>query len=354
LEELLPEDNENFPFSIDGPSETPVAQRFAPEQMVRCEGCLRANPPTRVNCLYCGSVLPLNEIVVKLQKPELRPLEKWEHGYNNILSPSPANANAADLTETQLAEAADVLRLAPEDLNRILASGRPLPFARAASQDEASLVQRRLSALGIETMMVPDAELALDGTPPAKIRALEINDGGIQAFQSPEAVPTQILWSDLALLVVGRLIVKRVELKEQKAKRAESRILDANEFFTDEAVVDLYTRDQPLPFRIAANSFDFSCLGRRKGLLAAENILELLRLFREHASHLELDESYNSARRLLEPVWPSEQQNESSGWRRERPGKYTTGSVNEVSNETQFLRYSRLRYYLQSTRRVNN
>jgi hypothetical protein len=47
----------------------------------------------------------------------------------------------------------------------------------------------------------------------------------------------------------------------------------------------------------------------------------------------------------LEAVWPSQQQNESGGWHRERPGKYSVGSVAELSNETQFLRYSRLRYH---------
>jgi hypothetical protein len=348
VEELLPEDNENFPFPIDGPPESPAAQPFTPEQMVSCEECLRANPPTRVNCLYCDTVLPLDESTVKLQKPALRPLEKWERGYNNILLPPAANPAAATLSEAQLSEAADLLRLTAEELSRILSSAMPLPLARAATHDEASLVQRRLGVLEINTMIASDAELGLDETAPFRVRAIEIDDSGIHAFQTPEALPVQIPWADLVLLVVGRIIVKRVELKEQKGNRAEKRILDASEFFTDESVFELYTRSQPLPYRIAANSFDFSCLGNRKGLLAGENILELLNLFCEYAPHVERDESYNSARKVLEPVWPSEQQTESGGWRRERPGKYTIGSVFEVSNETQFLRYSRLRYFLKS------
>ena len=211
----MPEDNENFPFPIDGPPESPAAQPFAPEQMVRCEECLRANPPTRVNCLYCGAVLPLDESTVKLQKPALRPLEKWERGYNNILLPPAANP-AAQLNEAQLAEAADLLRLTTEELSRILASAMPLPLARAATHDEASLVQRRLGAVGINTMIASDAELGLDESAPFRVRAIEIDDSGIHAFQSPEALPVQIPWTDLVLLVVGRLIVKRVELKEQK------------------------------------------------------------------------------------------------------------------------------------------
>lgn len=317
--------------------------------MVRCEECLRANPPTRVNCLYCAAVLPLNESTITIQKPALRPLEKWEQGYNNILLPP-----AANLTEANLAEASDLLRLSREDLTRILSSTVPLPLARAATTDEALLVQRRLSSLGIDSRIVPDTEPGSDTTEVIKVRALDFADGGIYAYQTPEAPAIHLSWTDCVLFVVGRLIIKRVELKEQKGARAENRILAASEFVTDETVVDFYSRNQGSPFRITANSFDFSCLGANKGLLAAENISRLLLLFREHAPLAEYDESFNSVRKALESVWPSEQQNESSGWRRERPGKYSIGSVTELNNETQFLRYSRLRYHLLTENRKKN
>lgn len=315
--------------------------------MVRCEECLRANPPTRVNCLYCAAVLPLNETSINLQKPVLRPLEKWERGYNNILLPPPAN-----LSEAALAEAADALRLTTADLSRILSLGMKLPLARAATIDEASLVQFRLGRLEINTQIVPDADLGLDETRPFKVRAAGIDDSGIYVFPTPETPATKLSWANVVLMVVGRLIVKRVELKEQKASRAENRILDASEFFTDESVVELYTMEQAAPYRIAANSFDFSCLENRKSLLTNENMSGLLSLFREHAPDALFDDSYNSLRKALEAVWPSEQQNETRGWRRERPGKYSIGSVNEISNENQFLRYSRLRYYFLSQGRT--
>ena len=339
----MPKDNENVPlpnWTTDEPVDSAPA-RFAPNQMVRCDECLRANPPTRVNCLYCGAVLPHNETTVTLQKPPLRPLEKWEQGYNTILLPPVANLTAADL-----AEASDVLRLRPEDLGRILAAATPLPLARAATIDEAQLVQRRLSLLGIDSSIMPDAEPGTDAAGIVKVRALEIDEVGIYAYQTPEAPFIPVSWPDFVLLVVGRLIVRRVELRERKSARAENSILDSSEFVADETVVDFYTRQQPTPYRIAANSFDFSCLGSSKGLLAGENISRLLQLFREHAPHVEYDDSFNSARKTLEPVWPSEQQNESSGWRRERPGKYIIGSVMELNNEMQFSRYSRLRHHL--------
>jgi hypothetical protein len=342
---LLPKDNENVPLPIwptDAPEDSAAAP-FAPDQMVRCEECLRANPPTRVNCLYCAAVLPNNETTVNLQKPALRPLEKWEQGYNNILLPPVAN-----LTDADLATASDLLRLRPEDLGRILSAARPLPLARAATIDEAQLIQRRLSGLGLDSIIMPDGEPGIDAPSLVKVRALDIAEAGIYAYQTPETPFIQVSWPDLALLVVGRLIVKRVELKERKGARTENSILDSSEFVTDETVVDFYIRNETRPYRIAANSFDFSCLGASKGLLAGENISRLLQLFREHAPAAEYDDSFNSMRKTLEPVWPAEQQNESSGWRRERPGKYSIGSVMELNNEMQFSRYSRLRHFLQT------
>ena len=336
-------DNENVPlpsWTTDEPQDLAPAP-FAPDQMVRCDECLRANPPTRVNCLYCAAVLPSNETTANLQRPTLRPLEKWEQGYNNILLPPVAN-----LTPAYLAEAADLLRLRPEDLSLILSSEAPLPLARAATIDEAQLVQRRLSLLGIDSSIMPDATPRTDGSGAVKVRALEIDKSGIYAYQTPEAPFIAVPWSDFVLLVVGRVTVKRVEMKERKGTRKENSILDSSEFFTDEVVADLYTPAQAMPFRFAANSFDFSCLASKKGLLAGENIARLLQLFREYAPRVEYDDSFNSLRKILEPVWPSEQQNESSGWRRDRPGKYSIGSIMELTNETQFSRYSRLRHHL--------
>jgi hypothetical protein len=340
---LLPKDNENvsLPIWTTDDSNDSAPSPFAPDQMVRCEECLRANPPTRVNCLYCAAVLPPNETT--FQKPTLRPLEKWEQGYNNILLPP-----AANLGDASLAETSDLLRLRREDLDRILSSSVPLPLARAATIDEALLVQRRLSSLGIDSRIMPDNQTGEDAHEIIKVRALEFDDTGLYAYQTPETPAIHVLWSDFVVFVVGRLIIKRVELKEQKGGRAENRILAASEFVTDETVVDFYSRQRPTPYRIASNSFDFSCLGADKGLLAAENISRLVLLFRKQAPEAEYDESFHSARKALEAVWPSEQQNESSGWRRERPGKYSIGSVTELNNEMQFLRYSRLRYHFRT------
>ena len=354
----MPKDNDNitFPNLLDDGPLTSGPKPFAPDQMIRCEECLRANGPTRVNCLYCGAALPTTETSVNLQKPALRPLEKWEQGYNNILLPrsaksvtetgAPPDSIKPDPGEEQLAEAADLLKISVEGLVRILSTGLAMPLARAASLDEAILVERRLSRLGIDNLVLPDAELGNVESGPVRIRSIDVGTDSLHLYQMPETPSIEVPWLDLELVVIGRLIVKRVEVREQKAGRDENRILDANEFFTDEAVLEFYAKGTPAPYRITANGFDFSCLGEAKGLVAGENLVTLLNLFRTRAPQIQVDDSYKSARKALDVVWPPQQANEAVGWRRDRPGKYTIGSATEMSNEMQFHRYSRLRSYL--------
>ncbi|HSS20350.1 MAG TPA: hypothetical protein VLL54_09760 [Pyrinomonadaceae bacterium] len=341
----MPIDNENVP-SLDWPTESvePAPTPFAPDQMVRCDDCLRANPPTRVNCMYCGAILPQSDSNAALRQPTLRRLEKWERGYNNILLPTGAN-----LDEPALAEAADLLRLTPENLSSILSAGKVLPLARASSLAEASLVQDRLLKFGITSAIMSEAENDSEAGGPVRVRSMEINHAGIEAYQTRETAPISFSWCDVILLVAGRIIIKRVELKEQKAKRAENSILDANEFVTDELVIDLYLQGDSPPLRVASNNFDFSCLGAGKGLMAADNITRLVQLIRVKAPQAEYDDSFNSVRKLLDLVWPPEQQNESSGWRRERPGKITLGSATELNNQNQFTRYSQLRRMIKAS-----
>lgn len=347
MEDLLPKDDENIAVSVDLSLPQTELQGFAADQMLRCEECLRANPPTRVACLYCGKALPASEGHEAQAKPSLRQLEKWEQGYNCILIKSPAES----LNDQTTAQAASLLRLGVADLNRIIQAPRPLPLARAATPDEAGLIQQSLSRLGLETMIVSDQTLALEASPPRRLRTIELLENDLvvhPTFGEGNRIP----WGEIKLVIGGRLFAKQVETKERKRRGAEKQILDARETTSDEAVLDIYTQSQDGGWRIMANNFDFSCLGERKTLLAAENFTTLVMLIKEHAPGAEHDLSYHNLRRSLELVWPSEQQTSSLGWRRDRAGKYSTGEVAITSNESQFTRYSRLCHFLKVTPRA--
>lgn len=344
MEELLPKDHEKLPLPDDPPLPSSERPGFTPDQMVRCEECLRANPPIRSNCLYCAAPLPFNEATANLQRPTLRRLEKWESGYNNILVAKTTEGPSS----ATLAEVAGLLNMNDDTVNRILSVSSPMPLARTATPDEAALVKRRLQPLGIQTRIISDQELTSNVCTEARVRAFDIDESGIRAFQVLAGDELQLNWDQLVLFVTGRLINRRIEIQERKGG-AENEILDASEFVTDEAVLDIYTDHQQV-LRIMAHSFDFSCLQDRKSLIAGENLSTLLDLLCKRAPEAGLDHSYNVLRPALESVWPIEQSVQSRGWRREWPGKYSIGATTETNNEPQFTRYSRLRYYFRINR----
>jgi hypothetical protein len=321
-------------------------QGFAPEQMVRCDNCLRANPPTRTSCLYCAAPLPATEANAALQRPTLRRLEKWEQGFNVILAPGKAQDTSAET----LQEMARLLRLSAEDVKRLMGAGEPLPVARASIPDEAALIERKLDEMSVKVFVVADHELGLEETAMKRARALELTERALIISTAGGGEASRVSWNEIVLLVVGRLFIREIEVEERKARKAEQEIVDARELSADEAVLDIYTTQGNDVWRIRAGNFDFSCLGAQKNLVAAQNFSTLTELLRVRATDALYDDSYNRTRHALAAAWPLEQQTESRGWNRKRPGQVSTESVTRSDNELQFTRYSRLRRYLQQHR----
>ena len=336
----MPKDNENIPFL--GPIEPSEPQGFSAEQMIRCEECLRANPPTRVSCLYCVAPLPVTEAAARLRKPVLRPPEKHQLGYNNILLPLDQVA-----PEDVIGEVAKLLKLSAENVRELMSQSVPMPVARTASREEAELVSVRLRDLGLDCLVLSDEELGSDNVV-KRVRSMTFDDECMMIYQPGAAEMTEAAWADIVLIVPGRLVETRLEIKERKTGKTENEILDTSEFFRDETVIDFYTASHSSTWRVSAAGFDFSCLGREKALVTNENIGKLQRLIVSKAVNAQVDDSYARMRSLLELAWGTQQETQSSGWRRERPGKLSVGMTTVRSNESQFTRYSRLRYLLRS------
>ncbi len=337
----MPKDNENIPFL--GPIEPSEPQGFSAEQMIRCEECLRANPPTRVSCLYCVAPLPMTEAAARLRKPVLRPPEKHQLGYNNILLPPDQVA-----TEEVINEAAALLKLSAENVRELMSQNVPMPVARTASREEAELVSARLRDLGLDCLAVGDGELGLSFSDNSvkRVRSMTFDDERVTIYQAGAAEVTEAAWADIVLIVPGRLFERRLEIKERKTRKTENEILDTSEFFKDETVIDFYLARHSSTWRVSAAGFDFSCLGREKALVANENIGKLQRLIVSKAVNAQVDDSYVRMRNLLELAWGTQTETQPGGWRREGPGKLSVGVATTTSNESQFTRYSRLRYCL--------
>jgi hypothetical protein len=277
--------------------------------------------------------LPLTEGSARLRKPVLRPPEKHQPGYNNILLPQEQAVPAEVITE-----AAALLKLSGENIQEVLSQGVALPVARTASREEAELVFERLRELGLNCLMLSDEDLGLSEL--KRVRSMSFDDAVVSVQD------VEFSWADIVLILPARLFETRFEIKERMTRKPEKDILDTNEFFKDEAIIDFYVANHSSTWRVSAHGFDFSCLGKEKSLIASENIGTLQRLIVGKAINARVDESYNRVRNVLELAWPIQPDTESSGWRRERPGKLSVGMATIKSNETQFTRYSRLRNHL--------
>jgi hypothetical protein len=326
-----------FTWSDDEPLRS-EPRGFSPEQMVTCETCLRANPPTRTACLYCGAGLPVSDSTDLLRNLQLRQPETWEQGFNVILIPIDG-----DLSSDTLRTVATLLKIEVETVERILTGGEPFPVTRATSEDDVAVIARQLGSLGVNVISVADREL--DAYSPVRVRAMEFSED--ELVLHPVGVPggVRVPWSELILFVAGRRTVRKLEYAERQAKKKEKEIVDSHETSADEQRLDFYTAEDKSGWRIAVDNFDFSCLGPAKTLIAATNFQTLTATLRKRAAGAIYDDSYQRTRHLLTEVWPLDEQTASLGLRKQRIGRVDIAAMTTTDNDTQFTRYSRLRHY---------
>jgi hypothetical protein len=327
-------------FGGDAASDATDRRAFRREELIACERCGRASPPTRMKCLYCGATLPAVEGGEDRRRPALKPLEEWERGFNVVLAP-----RAGDdlyLRGDALVEAASLARLKPEQLNEMLAARVALPLARTGERAEAALLERRLTTLGLDVEIVADEDLAVESQPPRRVRKIEFDEEGVTGLSVGSGESQRAAWGEIVLIVTGRIFKKRIEVEERLKRRAGSEIVESRELVEDDAAVDLHFINAPAGWRVTASGFDYSCLGARKGLLAADNFARLVEEFRARARRAAFDDSYGRVRHLLQFAWSPTEQREAGGVRRAGPGRVSTEAITSVSNEAQFTRYSRL------------
>lgn len=315
---------------------------FTPGEMLTCDACLRANPPTRAACLYCGADLPVtanehdSEPAGEATGSVAAPVANVSDAYYIVLAPNQTNSSS----ESTLSEIASILHLTVAEVQGLLDRERPVPVAQAATAEQAAQLTEKLQALGFKAEAFRGDGLGLD-IPARKIRALELLDDGFIGVRVSDGGKVSASWDELVLMIAGRLMVSRVEVEERR-RRGRAQPLGTRELFSDESVLDLYTKSTGSGWRISSSSFDFSCLGSEKGLTAFENLSALLNLLRVRAPNVEVDTAYQSLRPVLANVWPLEPQTRKGEWRRSGAGKYDVATVTTTDNEGQFNRYSRL------------
>ncbi len=314
--------------------------RFKPEEMVACAKCRRLNPPNRLKCFYCGGEVVLTDAQSQFLKLNLRKLESWEKGFNVIFLP-----NSQVFDEAKTAKIAEFLKTENEVLRKIIAAKNPLPMVRAETEKEAATVQTRLCEIGVKTFILSDEALAIDRTT-QRLRGIEFLDDRLVLIFFNQDETTEISRGDFALIVAGAVFERRIEATENYNKNGDNKILNQTETASDETLIDIYSRSNPLGFRIYAKGFDFSCLGAEKEMTAKDNIKKLAEKLRQFAPDARFVDDYVSNRTLLANVWEVEQKTASQGLKRESFGRFNLGNLTTVNNTAQFTKYSRLQWHL--------
>ncbi len=307
-------------------------KKFAPDEMMRCEACLRANPPTRSQCMYCGAALQPAE---ELSTPESEAhVDHNKAGYYALFRADQRTAIDDSLVE----QLATRFRLKPDELRVAVVTGTPLPLSTYSSSHDSSCAVNELRRMGLESCSVSDSDL--NAIPYRNIRSFEFSDAGVTGISRNGRERWFMAWREISLIVTGRLFTHRLEIDEKRS-RSSVKPLDRRELTQDRSVIDLYSKADEAPWRIAVNEFDFSCLGERKALTAFDNANLLIQFLIEQ-SDAELNDSYGRVKAVLANVWPLQSATKEGRSQRPRAGRNEISTVTASDNETQFNNYSRM------------
>lgn len=318
-------------------AETPI-QTFGSEEMIECEKCGRKSPPTRLKCLYCGTELKVSAEQTEFIKPSLRKLEDWEKGFNLIFQPSESNSENFEAI-------ANLLHLEKDSVKNILENKLPMPLARTESITEAEVLLHKLKELKVESKIISDENLNLEKLP-RRLRGLEFYDDKLILILFNADEIAEIPYEEINLIVTGTYFERKIEATESLKKKDEKKILETAEISSDEILIDIYSQENSIGYRIESNGFDFSCLEKEKTLFAKENMPKLVNKLRLVAANAQFNDTYVKNRLEIGKVWTVSERNDSLGLKRQGIVGLKRTNVTTVSNLTQFTRYSRMLWQL--------
>lgn len=318
------------------------SEGYKPEEMIACKKCQRANPPTRLDCMYCGDELEFDENQSQTIKPVLKKAEAHQNGYNLIYL-----ANLKTWDETQLSEVAKMTRLSKNNLQNLVQSQKTLPIARSETEKDTQIVLQRLKELGIETFILKDEKFELDKIS-KRLRKIEFDGDKIilTLFNNNENIEMNL--EDLTLIVVGAVFERKLETTEKHKKKGDNKVLETTEISSDEVLIDIYSNEDLINYRISPKGFDFSGLGDEKEVLATQNVKILIEKLKDFAGSEKFDEDYLKVRDSLTQIWETEESMNLKGMKRKSIGNYNKETVITMSNLLQFTKYSRLQRLLSS------
>ena len=229
-------------------------------------------------------------------------------------------------------------------LQPILTSTRALPIARVESDEHATFLSEKLANLGIRTRTVSDESL-LPTIAPMRLRGIAFDDGELVLTPFNPGDLMRVNRDDIALIVPGVVFEARTETLE-KRKRKSTTTISETQTSSDLRVIDLYSKHDPMGWRISSYGFDFSCIGPDKSMLVGENMESLVVRLMDECPSAKLAAYFVDDHALLEHCWPSEARKDAYGFQRSGFARKDLSSVSSTNNSVQLIKYSRLQWHL--------
>jgi hypothetical protein len=310
-------------------------------KVIACPACNRNNGVHRVTCIYCGFSLPVEAGRETEKLPNLRQLEETELGFNLVCFPSDSLSDDSALQEIET-----VTRLEPIQVSELMRATVPVPIARAQTRSDADIFYKRLLAAGVRTTIIGDDELSV-AIPPFRVRRIKPMGDVLELWSNELTRPETIAWKDISLFVFGAVRYTQVSTQEETRSRRNGReIKDLSESIRDEFLFDFFDRATTRHFRLRGDSFDYSCLGPHRTMLASENYKRLEAWLIEGASGAVVSREFRRLSRALESVWPLNKTILRQPLKRIGVGKVAFQSDAYYDNEGQFTRFSRTLFRL--------
>ncbi len=311
-------------------------ESYDPSEMIVCAICARANPPNRLDCIYCGVKLEITEEQTLNLRPTLRKADQLKPALNLVYI-----SKLREPDQVGLKEAGKMLRIDPDLLGSAVKIGCPIPLARSEQHDEMEIVVSRLGEIGFETAVFPD-QLFEMRTATRRLRRVGLNGDNLEMRLFNNAENITVRPDQLKLIVAGAIFKRRVESTEKHSRKNENKILETAETTADELLIDLYVGEDKIGYRISANGFDFSCLNEDKGMVANTNVKLLVEWLRRFSPNASYDSNYMRLRGYLSKIWDVEEHTDSMGLKRRGLGAVKREIVTTSNNDSQFTKYSRL------------
>ena len=197
-----------------------------------------------------------------------------------------------------------------------------------------------LAQLGLTCSLVSDADLAAD-KPLVRLSGIEFFEDNLAFIDFNTGSLIEIKADDLVLIVPGFIVESRVDSLEKRGLRGKKTLVAETPTVSDGSILDIYSRNDAIGFRIHLAGFDFSCLGTDKRLLAAENIVQLADALQKQAPNAKTIDDYRAVRQELGLIWEVETRKDTQGF--QRAG---VRAIASTSNLNQFTKYSRLQWQL--------